>query len=58
MDLHKSVHRQRPPFGMCVKAPSSALSLSSWRTVPDPDGMNRWVAILASLVTDHPDSQP
>ncbi len=22
--------------------------------VPDPDGMNRWVGILASLVTAHP----
>ena len=33
------------------KAPSSALSTSSWEDVPDPDGMNRWVGILGSLVT-------
>jgi hypothetical protein len=26
--------------------------------IPDPDGTNRLVGILASLVTSHPDSQP
>jgi hypothetical protein len=33
------------------KAPSSALSPVHLEDVPDPDGVNRWVDILASLVT-------
>jgi hypothetical protein len=45
--------RQCCHFGMCVKR-RAVPSARPAGDAPDPDGMNRRVGIVASLVTAHP----
>ena len=49
-DTALNSHVREAPSGPAAR-PAGGLSAG-------PDGMYRWVGILASLVTDHPDSQP